>query len=41
MTGTDWTRAELRALFNLPFTDLVLRAAEVHSAHQAAGEVQL
>ncbi|MEO6247728.1 MAG: biotin synthase BioB [Sphingomicrobium sp.] len=41
MTRTDWTRAELRALFELPFTDLVLRAAEVHRAHHAAGEVQL
>ena len=41
MTRTDWTRAELRALFDLPSTDLVLRAAEVHSDHQAAGEVQL
>ena len=41
MTRADWTRAELRALFDLPFIGLVLRAAEVHSAHQAAGEVQL
>ncbi len=41
MTRTDWTRAELRALFDLPFTDLVLRAAEVHRAHHAVGEVQL
>ncbi|MEO5640201.1 MAG: biotin synthase BioB [Sphingomicrobium sp.] len=41
MTRTDWTRAELRALFDLPFTELVLRAAEIHRAHHAAGEVQL
>ena len=38
---TDWTRAEIRALFDLPFTDLVFRAAEVHRAHHAADEVQL
>ncbi|MBA3667323.1 MAG: biotin synthase BioB [Sphingomonas sp.] len=41
MTRTDWTRDELSALFDLPFTDLVFRAAEVHRAHHAAGEVQL
>ena len=38
---TDWTRAEIAALFDLPFTDLLFRAAEVHRAHHAAGEVQL
>ena len=38
---TDWTRAEIAALFDLPFTELVFRAAEVHRAHHAAGEVQL
>jgi biotin synthase len=37
----DWTRAEIAALFDLPFTDLVFRAAEVHRANHAAGEVQL
>ena len=41
MTRTDWTREEIGALFALPFTELVLRAAEVHRAHHAAGEVQL
>ncbi len=41
MTRTDWTRDELRALFDLPFTELVLTAAEVHRAHHAPGEVQL
>nr|WP_294851684.1 biotin synthase BioB [uncultured Sphingomonas sp.] len=41
MTRTDWTRDEIAALFDLPFTDLVFRAAEVHGAHHAAGEVQL
>lgn len=38
---TDWIRAEITALFDLPFTELVFRAAEVHRAHHAAGEVQL
>ena len=41
MTRTNWTRAEIAALFDLPFTELVFRAAEVHRAHHAAGEVQL
>jgi biotin synthase len=38
---TSWTRAEVAALFDLPFTELVFRAAEVHRANHAAGEVQL
>jgi len=38
---TDWTRAEISALFELPFTELVFRAAEVHRAHHTVGEVQL
>lgn len=38
---TDWTREEIAALFDLPFTELVFRAAEVHRAHHAADEVQL
>ena len=38
---TDWTRAEIATLFDLPFTELVLRAAEVHRAHHTPGEVQL
>jgi len=41
MTRTDWTRAEIAALFDLPFTELVFRAAETHRAHHAPGEVQL
>lgn len=41
MTRTDWTRAEISALFDLPFTELVFRAAEVHRAHHAPAEVQL
>jgi biotin synthase len=38
---TDWTRAEIAALFDLPFTSLVFRAAQVHRAHHAPDEVQL
>jgi biotin synthase len=41
MTRTDWTRAEIADLFDLPFTELVFRAAEVHRAHHAHAEVQL
>ena len=41
MTRTDWTRAEITRLFDLPFTELVFHAAEVHRAHHAPGEVQL
>ncbi|MBB4153763.1 biotin synthase [Sphingomonas jinjuensis] len=40
MTRTDWTRDEIAALFDLPFTELVFRAAEVHRAHHDAGAVQ-
>lgn len=38
---TDWTREEIAALFDLPFTELVFRAAEVHRRHHAPNEVQL
>ena len=38
---TNWTRAEIVDLFDLPFTELVFRAADVHRAHHAPGEVQL
>ena len=37
----DWTRAEIAEIFNLPFTELVFRAAEVHRAHHTPSEVQL
>jgi biotin synthase len=37
----DWTRAEIAALFDLPFPDLVFRAAQTHRAHFASNEVQL
>ena len=38
---TDWSRPEIAALFELPFTELVFRAAQVHRAHHAPDEVQL
>jgi biotin synthase len=41
MTRNDWTREEIAALFDLPFTELVFHAAEVHRAHHAPNEVQL
>src|SRR5438132_11350134 len=41
VTRTNWTRAEIADLFDLSSTELVFRAAEVHRAHHAAGEVQL
>ncbi|MFL6732125.1 MAG: biotin synthase BioB [Sphingomicrobium sp.] len=37
----NWTRAEIADLFDLPFMDLVFRAADVHRKSHAAGEVQL
>jgi biotin synthase len=37
----DWTREEVRALFALPFTELVFRAAEVHRANFDPAEVQI
>ncbi|RSY86971.1 biotin synthase BioB [Sphingomonas koreensis] len=41
MMRTDWTREEIAALFDLPFPELLFRAAEVHRAQFAADEVQL
>jgi biotin synthase len=38
---TDWTREEIAALFDLPFTELVFQAQTVHRQHHAANEVQL
>ena len=37
----DWTRAEVEALFDLPFTELVFEAARVHRAWFDPTEVQL
>jgi biotin synthase len=38
---SDWTRAEIAALFDLPFTELLFRAAECHRANHSPDEVQL
>lgn len=37
----DWTLAEVEALFELPFTELVFKAAEVHRRHFDPTELQL
>jgi biotin synthase len=37
----DWSRAEVRDLFALPFTELVFRAAAVHRAYFDPAEVQI
>jgi biotin synthase len=38
---TDWTRAEIAALFDLPFNDLLYRAQGVHRQYHDANAVQL
>jgi len=38
---TDWSRGEIRALFDLPFLDLVFEAQQVHRRHHPANAVQL
>jgi biotin synthase len=40
-TGETWTRAEIEALFELPFNDLLHRAQGVHRQHHDANAVQL
>jgi biotin synthase len=37
----DWTAPEVRALFALPFMDLILRAQRVHRAYHRANTVQM
>ena len=37
----DWTREEVRALFTLPFSDLIHRAQTVHRENFAPNEVQI
>jgi biotin synthase len=37
----DWTREEIRTLFDLPLTELIFRAQTVHRAHFSPGEVQI
>ncbi len=38
---TDWSRAEVEALFDLPFPELVFRAASVHRSGFDPAEIQL
>ncbi len=40
-TRNDWTREEIATLFDLPFTELIFQAAQVHRTHHAPNEVQL
>jgi biotin synthase len=37
----DWARAEIEALFALPFNDLMFKAQTIHRAHFDANKVQL
>jgi biotin synthase len=39
--GRNWTRDQIRALFELPFLDLLFEAQAVHRRHHARNEVQL
>ncbi|MBN7137677.1 biotin synthase BioB [Lysobacter enzymogenes] len=41
MLRHDWSRAEVRALFDLPFPELLHRAASVHKDHFDPAEVQV
>ena len=38
---TDWTRAEITALFDLPFLDLLFEAQSIHRRNQPRNAVQL
>ena len=37
----DWTRAEVRALFDLPFPELIFHAQRIHREHFDPREVQI
>src|SRR6266699_7357582 len=37
----DWTRAEVRSLFELPFPELIFRAQRIHRLHFDPTEVQI
>src|ERR1700754_2145937 len=41
MIRTDWTRAEIAALFELPFNDLLWQAQGVHRQYHDPNAVQL
>ncbi|QFT77646.1 biotin synthase BioB [Erythrobacter sp. THAF29] len=38
---TDWTREEIADLFDLPFTELLFRAAEIHREYHPPEQIQL
>ncbi|MDE2437019.1 MAG: biotin synthase BioB [Sphingomonadales bacterium] len=38
---TDWTRAQITALFDLPFDELMFQAQTAHRAHHPSSEVQM
>jgi len=40
-TRHDWTRDETEALFELPFSDLIFRAQQIHREHFDPNEVQI
>ena len=41
MVRNDWTRAEIRALFDMPFPELMFEAARIHRLHFDPTEVQI
>ncbi len=41
LVRNDWTREQVRALFALPFPDLMFEAQRIHRMHFDAGEVQV
>ena len=41
MIRTDWTRADIAAIYNTPVLDLMYRAATVHRQHHDPQEVQV
>ncbi len=41
LVRNDWTRAEVRALFALPFPELMFQAAHIHRMHFDPSEVQI
>lgn len=41
MERCDWTKEEIRAIYDTPFLDLVYRAASIHRKYHAADQVQV
>ena len=40
-TRNDWSREEVRVIYNLPLLELIYRASTVHRKYHATGEVQV